>query len=128
MKQDIIERFTRYVKIDTQSNAQSQTVPSTPGQLELGNLLVEELKAMGLSEVTIDANGYVMATLPANTDKQVPVIGFLSHLDTATDFTGKNVNPQVHENFDGKAITLNKELGVVLTPELFPELPSYKGH
>ncbi|MGG0754777.1 peptidase T [Brevibacillus laterosporus] len=128
MKQDIIERFTRYVKIDTQSNAQSQTVPSTPGQLELGNLLVEELKAMGLSEVTIDPNGYVMATLPANTDKQVPVIGFLSHLDTATDFTGKNVNPQVHENFDGKAITLNKELGVVLTPKLFPELPSYKGH
>ncbi|MCG7316992.1 peptidase T [Brevibacillus laterosporus] len=128
MKQDIIERFTRYVKIDTQSNAQSQTVPSTPGQLELGNLLVEELQAMGLSEVTIDPNGYVMATLPANTDKQVPVIGFLSHLDTATDFTGKNVNPQVHENFDGKAITLNKELGVVLTPELFPELPSYKGH
>ncbi|TPG73233.1 peptidase T [Brevibacillus laterosporus] len=128
MKQAIIDRFTRYVKVDTQSNDESHTVPSTPGQIELGKMLVEELKAMGLSEVTMDENGYVMATLPANTNKQVPVIGFLAHLDTATDFIGKNVNPQVHENFDGKAIILNQGLGVVLTPELFPELPSYKGH
>ncbi|ENQ3108591.1 tripeptide aminopeptidase [Bacillus sp. 491mf] len=128
MKKEIIERFTRYVKVDTQSDAESQTVPSTPGQIEFAKQLVEELKAIGLSEVTMDENGYVMATLPANTDKQVPVIGFLAHLDTATDFTGKNVKPQIHENFDGKAITLNKELGVILTPELFPELPSYQGH
>ncbi|PEZ05500.1 peptidase T [Bacillus sp. AFS018417] len=128
MKQEIIERFTRYVQMDTQSDAESHTVPSTPGQIEFAKQLVEELKSIGLSEVTMDENGYVMATLPANTDKQVPVIGFLAHLDTATDFTGKNVKPQIHENFDGKAITLNKELGVVLTPELFPELPSYQGH
>ncbi|MEH7460385.1 peptidase T [Bacillus sp. JJ1127] len=128
MKQEIIERFTRYVKVDTQSNEESQTVPSTPGQIEFGKLLVEELKQIGLTEVTMDDNGYVMATLPANTDKDVPVIGFLAHLDTATDFTGKNVKPQIHENFDGKAITLNQELNVILTPELFPELPSYKGH
>ncbi|MDM5189428.1 peptidase T [Bacillus sp. DX4.1] len=128
MKQGIIERFTRYVKVDTQSSEQSHTVPSTSGQIEFAKLLVEELNVMGLSEVTMDANGYVMATLPANTDKQVPVIGFLAHLDTATDFTGKNVKPQIHQNFDGKAITLNKELGVILTPEMFPELPSYKGH
>ncbi|QOT00759.1 peptidase T [Brevibacterium sp. JNUCC-42] len=128
MKQAIIDRFTRYVKVDTQSNDESHTVPSTAGQIELGKMLVEELKSMGLSEVTMDENGYVMATLPANTNKQVPVIGFLAHLDTATDFIGKNVNPQVHENFDGKAIILNQGLGVVLTPELFPELPSYKGH
>ncbi|SFI25859.1 MULTISPECIES: peptidase T [unclassified Bacillus (in: firmicutes)] len=128
MKKEIIERFTRYVKVDTQSDAESHTVPSTPGQIEFAKQLVEELKAIGLSEVTMDKNGYVMATLPPNTDKQVPVIGFLAHLDTATDFTGKNVKPQIHENFDGKAITLNKELGVVLTPELFPELPSYQGH
>ncbi|MGG2095955.1 peptidase T [Bacillus sp. S13(2024)] len=128
MKQEIIERFTRYVQVDTQSDAESHTVPSTPGQIEFAKQLVEELKSIGLSEVTMDENGYVMATLPANTDKQVPVIGFLAHLDTATDFTGKNVKPQIHENFDGKAITLNKELGIVLTPELFPELPSYKGH
>ncbi|CAG9613795.1 Peptidase T [Bacillus rhizoplanae] len=128
MKQEIIERFTRYVQVDTQSDAESHTVPSTPGQIEFAKQLVEELKSIGLSEVTMDENGYVMATLPANTDKQVPVIGFLAHLDTATDFTGKNVKPQIHENFDGKAITLNKGLGVVLTPELFPELPSYQGH
>lgn len=128
MKQEIIERFTRYVKVDTQSNEESQTVPSTPGQIKFGKLLVEELKQIGLTEVTMDDNGYVMATLPANTDKDVPVIGFLAHLDTATDFTGKNVKPQIHENFDGKAITLNQELNVILTPELFPELPSYKGH
>ncbi|MGG0187844.1 peptidase T [Bacillus rhizoplanae] len=128
MKQEIIERFTRYVQVDTQSDAESHTVPSTPGQIEFAKQLVEELKSIGLSEVTMDENSYVMATLPANTDKQVPVIGFLAHLDTATDFTGKNVKPQIYENFDGKAITLNKELGVVLTPELFPELPSYQGH
>ncbi|HDX9590298.1 TPA: peptidase T [Bacillus pseudomycoides] len=128
MKQEIIERFTRYVKVDTQSDAESHTVPSTPGQIEFAKQLVEELIELGLSEVTMDENGYVMATLPANTTKQIPVIGFLAHLDTATDFTGKNVKPQIHENFDGKAITLNKELGVVLTPELFPELPSYEGH
>ncbi|WP_242144595.1 MULTISPECIES: peptidase T [unclassified Bacillus cereus group] len=128
MRQELIERFTRYVKIDTQSNEESHTVPSTPGQIEFGKQLVEELKQIGLTEVTMDENGYVMATLPANTDKAVPVIGFLAHLDTATDFTGKNVKPQIHENFDGKAITLNEELNVVLTPEQFPELPSYKGH
>lgn len=128
MRQELIERFTRYVKIDTQSNEESHTVPSTPGQIEFGKQLVEELKQIGLIEVTMDENGYVMATLPANTDKDVPVIGFLAHLDTATDFTGKNVKPQIHENFDGKAITLNEELNVVLTPEQFPELPSYKGH
>ncbi|MDP7980157.1 peptidase T [Bacillus sp. WLY-B-L8] len=128
MKQEIIERFTRYVKVDTQSDAESHTVPSTPGQIEFAKQLVEELIELGLSEVTMDENGYVMATLPANTDKQIPVIGFLAHLDTATDFTGKNVKPQIHENFDGKTITLNKELGVVLTPELFPELSSYEGH
>ncbi|EEM13670.1 MULTISPECIES: peptidase T [Bacillus] len=128
MKQELIERFTRYVKVDTQSNEESHTVPSTPGQIEFGKLLVEELKKIGLTEVTMDENGYVMATLPANTEKDVPVIGFLAHLDTATDFTGKNVKPQIHEDFDGKAITLNQELNVVLTPEQFPELPSYKGH
>ncbi|KFN03547.1 peptidase T [Bacillus clarus] len=128
MKQELIERFTRYVKVDTQSNEESHTVPSTLGQIEFGKLLVEELEEIGLSEVTMDDNGYVMATLPANTDKDVPVIGFLAHLDTATDFTGENVKPQIHENFDGNAITLNEELNVVLTPEQFPELPSYKGH
>lgn len=128
MKNEIIERFTTYVKLDTQSNENSETCPSTEGQLTLANMLVEELKTIGMEEVTIDENGYVMATLPATTDKDVPTIGFLAHVDTATDFTGKNVNPQVIENFDGGAIVLNKELGVVLSPEDFPELPQYKGH
>ncbi|GIO27197.1 peptidase T [Ornithinibacillus bavariensis] len=128
MKKDIIKRFTTYVKVDTQSNEDSQTTPSTPGQLELANLLVDELKTIGMDEVTIDENGYVFATLASNTDKQVPTIGFLAHVDTATDFTGKNVNPQIIENYDGKDIVLNKDLNVVLSSKDFPELPSYKGH
>ncbi|GGA84863.1 peptidase T [Ornithinibacillus halotolerans] len=129
MKEDIISRFTTYVKVDTQSNEDSTTTPSTPGQLDLLNLLVDELKEIGMEEVSIDENGYVFATLPANTDKVgVPTIGFLAHVDTATDFTGKNVKPQLIENFDGKDIVLNEELNVVLSSNEFPELPSYKGH
>ena len=128
MKNEIIERFTSYVKVDTQSNENNESCPSTEGQLTLANMLVEELKVIGMEEVTIDDNGYVMATLPANTDKDVPTIGFLAHVDTATDFTGKNVNPQIVENFDGNEIMLNKELTIILSPADFPELPQYKGH
>ncbi|MED1737982.1 peptidase T [Bacillus swezeyi] len=128
MKNKLIERLTSYAKVDTQSNENSETTPSTPGQLTLANMLVEELKKIGMEEVTIDENGYVMATLPANTDKQVPTIGFLAHVDTATDFTGKNVNPQIIEQYDGKDIVLNEGLGVALSPEEFPELAGYKGH
>jgi len=128
MKQTLIDRLTTYAKVDTQSNEDIETTPSTPGQLELANMLVDELKQIGMEEVTIDDNGYVMATLPATTDKDVPVIGFMAHVDTATDFTGKNVNPQVIENFDGNDITLNEELDVVLSAAEFPELPGYKGH
>ncbi len=128
MKKEIIERFTSYVKVDTQSNENSETCPSTEGQLTLANMLVEELKTIGMEEVTMDENGYVMATLPANTDKEVATIGFLAHVDTATDFTGKNVNPQVVENFDGNQIILNKDLNIILSPADFPELPQYKGH
>src|SRR5699024_3797165 len=115
--------------MDTQSNEESDTTPSTPGQMELAKKLVEELKEIGLDDASVDDNGYVMATLPANTDKDdVPTIGFLAHVDTATDFTGKNVNPQIVEDFDGKDIVLNQELDVVLSAKEFPELPSYKGH
>ncbi|MBD8070101.1 peptidase T [Bacillus sp. PS06] len=128
MKEKLIERLTRYVKVDTQSNEESTTCPSTPGQLELAHLLVDELKSIGMEEVTIDENGYVMATLPANTDKAVPTIGFLAHVDTATDFTGKHVKPQLIENYDGEAIVLNEALDVVLSPADFPEVTSYKGH
>ncbi|MFC4183825.1 peptidase T [Saccharococcus thermophilus] len=128
MKQEIIERFTKYVKVNTQSDPNSDTCPSTPGQLELGNMLVEELKAIGMEEVTIDENGYIMATLPANTDKDVPTIGFLAHMDTAPEFTGANVHPQIVENYDGGDIVLNKSLNIVLSPKDFPELANYKGH
>ncbi|KAB2337268.1 peptidase T [Cytobacillus depressus] len=128
MKKEIIERFTTYVKIDTQSNEANETCPSTQGQLTLANLLVDELKAIGMEEVSIDENGYVMATLPANTNKNVPTIGFLAHLDTATDFTGANVKPQIHENYDGNEISLNKDLHIVLSPSDFPSLSLYKGH
>lgn len=128
MKNEIIERFISYVKIDTQSNDSSETCPSTEGQLTLGRKLVEELKAIGLEDVSMDEFGYVMATLPSNTDKQVPTIGFLAHIDTATDFTGKNVNPQIHENYDGQDILLNEAVQVTLSPKDFPNLLNYKGH
>ncbi len=128
MKKELIERLTTYAKIDTQSDDKSDTTPSTPGQLILAKLLVKELKEIGMSDVTIDEHGYVMATLPANTEKEVPTIGFLAHVDTATDFTGKNVRPQIIENFDGNDVTLNEELNIVLSGQEFPELPSYQGH
>ncbi|GIN86632.1 peptidase T [Heyndrickxia sporothermodurans] len=128
MKNEIIERFTSYVKIDTQSNEDSETCPSTPGQWTLLHKLVDELKAIGMEEVTIDENGYVMATLPSNTNKQVPTIGFLAHVDTATDFTGKNVQPQIVENYDGNDVILNDALHIVLSPTNFPNLENYKGH
>ncbi|AOS00280.1 peptidase T [Bacillus subtilis] len=128
MKEEIIERFTTYVKVDTQSDESVDTCPSTPGQLTLGNMLVDELKSIGMQDAAIDENGYVMATLPSNTEKDVPTIGFLAHVDTATDFTGKNVNPQIIESYDGKDIVLNEKLQVTLSPDQFPELSGYKGH
>ncbi|WP_010529294.1 peptidase T [Lentibacillus jeotgali] len=128
MKKELIERFTRYVKINTQSDEANEATPSTSGQLELANLLIEELREIGMADVSIDDNGYVMATLPANTEKDLPTIGFLAHVDTATDFTGKNVKPQIVDNFDGKDLTLHEEKSVVLSANDFPELPDYKGH
>ncbi|MDR0269547.1 peptidase T [Paenibacillus sp.] len=128
MKQEIMERFISYAKIETQSNEDSPTCPSTPGQLNLTRKLVDELKNVGLQEVTMDENGYVMATLPSNSDHDVPTIGFLSHVDTATDFTGAGVNPQIVENYDGGDIVLNSGLNIVLSPKQFPELSGYKDH
>ncbi|MFJ7752659.1 peptidase T [Peribacillus muralis] len=128
MKNDIIDRFTSYVKVDTQSNEENSSCPSTPGQLTLANILVKELQSIGMEEVTIDGNGYVMATLPSNTDKEVPTIGFLAHIDTATDFTGKNVKPQLVENYDGNDLTLHEELDIILSPNEFPSLKNYEGH
>src|SRR5690606_28914511 len=100
-KQHIIDRFTRYIKIDTESDPNSDTTPSTDKQWNLANKLVEELKEIGMEDVTIDENAYIMATLPSNVPHEVPVIGFVSHFDTSPDFTGANVKPQIIENYDG---------------------------
>ncbi|WP_419876343.1 peptidase T [Candidatus Pristimantibacillus sp. PTI5] len=128
MKTEIIKRFISYAQVDTQSDESSDTCPSTPGQLVLARKLVEELESIGMQDITLDPNGYVMATLPSNTEKEIPAIGFLAHIDTATDFTGKNVNPQIVEGYDGQDIILNKELNIVLSPKDFPELAGYTGH
>ena len=125
--QHIIDRFISYVTIDTESDANSDTTPSTKKQLVLANLLVKELKTIGLSDVTIDKNGYVMGTLASNVDHQVPTIGFVSHYDTSPDFTGKDVKPQLIKNYDGKDIVLNKEKNIILSPKYFKDLLLYKG-
>ncbi|MHA2853910.1 peptidase T [Paenibacillus lautus] len=128
MKKEVIDRLITYAQMDTQSDENSHTCPSTPGQLTLGRLLVDELKGIGMQEVTMDENGYVMATLPANTDKPAPTIGFLAHIDTATDFTGAGVKPRIVEQYDGQDIVLNQAQNVILSPQDFPELSGYKGH
>lgn len=128
MKTEIMNRFITYAQVETQSDDSSETCPSTPGQWVLARMLVEELASIGMQEITIDDNGYVMATLPANTDKNIPTIGFLAHIDTATDFTGTNVKPQIVENYDGQDIILNEALNIILSPKEFPELIGYQGH
>ena len=125
--QHLIERFTRYVKIDTESDFNSNTTPSTKKQLVLAQMLEEELKKIGMQDVTRDSKGYVMGTLPSTVDYEVPVIGFVSHFDTSPDFSGANVNPQIIENYDGGDIILNKEKNIVLSPKYFKDLNQYKG-
>jgi len=125
--QALINRFISYVKIDTQSDPESRSTPSTEKQWDLARKLVEDLKAIGMQEVTIDDHAYVMATLPSNIEKEVPTIGFISHFDTTPDFTGTNVNPQIIKNYDGGAIVLNEEHQIVLKPSEFEELKQYKG-
>ncbi|RUS55772.1 peptidase T [Kurthia sp. 3B1D] len=125
MKETVIERLVRYAKVDTQSNAESETTPSTKKQWDLLHLLEAELKEIGMQDVTVDEYGYLFATLPANTDKEIPTIGFLAHVDTATDFTGTNVNPKRWDNYDGGDLQLNDD--VVLSPSMSPELAGYVG-
>ena len=125
--QNIIDRFISYVIIDTESDPKSSTTPSTLKQWDLANKLVEELKTIGMQDVTIDENAYIMATLPSNVNHEVPTIGFISHFDTTPDFTGANVNPQVIKNYNGKDIILNEEEGIILSPDLFDDLLQYKG-
>ncbi len=125
--QHIIDRFISYVTVDTESDPNSNTTPSTAKQWDLAKQLVEELKAIGMEDVTIDEHAYIMATLPSNVSHDVPTIGFVSHFDTTPDFTGANVKPQIIENYDGGDIVLNKEQNIVLSPGYFKDLLLYKG-
>jgi len=125
-KQKLIERFVGYVTVDTESDPNSATTPSTAKQWDLALALAEELKAIGMSDVSIDDKAYIMATLPSNLDKAVPTIGFISHFDTTPDFTGKNVRPQIVEDYDGSPIELSGT-DLMLHPEEFEDLLRYKG-
>ena len=125
--QHIIDRFISYVTIDTQSDSSSETTPSTKKQWNLANKLVDELRSIGLSDVTIDENAYIMATLPSNVEHDVPTIGFISHFDTSPDFSGTNVNPQIIKNYDGSDIVLNKEKDIILSSSYFDDLLQYIG-
>ncbi|MFV8343776.1 peptidase T [Flavobacterium sp. XS2P39] len=125
--QHIIDRFLSYVTIDTQSDPNSEATPSTKKQWDLANKLVEELKAIGMQDVTIDDKAYIMATLPSNVTHEVPTIGFISHFDTSPDFSGTNVKPQIVTDYDGKDIILNATNNIVLSPNYFKDLLLYKG-
>ena len=128
---NLLERFLKYVKIDTESDPNdckdTQVSPSTKKQFDLANLLVEELVEMGVKDAKVDEKCYVTASIPSNIEKNVPVIGFIAHLDTSPDFSGKNVNPQIFENYDGKDIVLNKEQKIILSTLDFPDLKDYVG-
>lgn len=125
--QHIIDRFISYVIIDTESDANSETTPSTKKQWDLAHKLVEELKNIGMQDVTIDDKSYIMATLPSNVEHKVPTIGFISHFDTSPDFCGANIKPQIVPNYDGKDIILNADKNIVLSPSYFKDLLLYKG-
>ena len=124
----VVDRFLNYVKFDTQSDELTNLTPSTPGQMIFAQHLEKELQELGLTEISLDDNGYLMATLPANTDKDVPTIGFIAHLDTSPDMSGRHVKPRIVEKYAGGDITLNSEENVVLSPSQFPELNDYMGH
>ena len=126
-KQHITDRFIKYVTIDTESDPNNPAFPSTEKQWNLAKVLVEELKQIGMKDVDLDDNCYIMATLPSNLDNEVPTIGFVAHIDTSPDFTGKDVKPQIIENYQGNVIVLNEEKNIVLSPDYFDDLLQYKG-
>ncbi|HEY9222399.1 MAG TPA: peptidase T [Lutibacter sp.] len=125
--QKIIDRFVKYVKVDTQSDPNNPNFPSTEKQWDLAHILVEDLKEIGLQDITIDEHCYIMATLPSNVDFKVQTIGFIAHIDTSPDYSGTNVKPQIHKNYDGGDILLNKAENIVLSPSYFEDLLLYKG-
>ncbi len=130
MKEKVLEKFLRYIAIDTASDPESESQPSTSKQLDLSRLLVKELKDMGIKDVELDEWGYVMATIPSNLPdgKEVPVIGFIAHVDSAPDASGANIKPQIINNYDGSDIVINKERGFIMKVDEFPELLKYKGN
>ena len=123
----LVERFLKYVSFDTQSKEDTGVTPSTPGQMVFAQYLKEELESLGLQEVSLDDNGYLYATLPANLEEAVPVVGFIAHMDTSPDMSGTNVAPRIVKNYDGQAITLCAEENIILSPDQFPELLDHKG-
>ncbi|WP_339628044.1 peptidase T [uncultured Maribacter sp.] len=125
--QHIIDRFISYVTIDTQSDSSSETTPSTKKQWNLANKLVVELRSIGLEDVSIDKNAYIMATLPSNVEHEVPTIGFISHFDTSPDFSGTNVKPKIIEIYDGNDIVLNEEKNIILSSSYFHDVLQYIG-
>lgn len=124
---NVVDRFLQYVKFDTQSDELTNLTPSTPGQMIFARHLEAELRAMGLADISLDDNGYLMATLPGNTDRKVPTVGFIAHLDTSPDMSGHHVSPRIVNDYDGGDIVLNADKGIVLAPSEFPELLHYKG-
>ncbi|WP_297805366.1 peptidase T [uncultured Polaribacter sp.] len=126
-KKHITNRFIKYITIDTESDPNNPAFPSSDKQWDLAKVLVKELEQIGMQDVDLDENCYIMATLPSNIDYKVPTIGFVSHIDTSPDFTGKNINPQIIENYDGKDIVLNKEKNIILSSSYFDDLLQYKG-
>lgn len=124
----LIERFIKYVKIDTQSDDETGLTPSTPGQMLFAQELVNELLEIGLDDIELDDNGYLTATLPSNCDKKIPTIGFIAHMDTSPDMSGKNVKPHIIEDYNGEDIVLNESLNIVTRVDDFPELKEYIGN
>jgi tripeptide aminopeptidase len=127
MNINVVDRFIKYAKIDTQSDENSDQTPSTLKQFNLAKEIERELIEMGMTDVSLDNNCYLMATLPANSDTNIPTIGFIAHLDTSPDMSGENVRPRIVEQYDGEDILLNEELNIVLSPNDFPELLDYVG-
>jgi len=127
MENKVVERFLRYVRFNTCSDATSGTTPSTAGQVKFAGALADELKNIGLRDVEVDKDGYVYATLPANIEDHTAVVGFIAHMDTSPDFSGANVSPRVIENYQGGDIVLNDTRNIVLSPNVFPDLNNYIG-
>src|SRR5690554_3000882 len=124
---NIVDRFIKYAKIDTQSDENNSETPSTQKQFDLARLVEKEMREMGLEDVSLDDKCYLMGTLPSNCDRELPTIGFISHFDTSPDMSGKDVNPRIIESYDGNDIVLNQTQDIVMSPKDFPELLNYKG-